>query len=216
MKLSAIQPLADSLLEQLRSACVRLEIAGSIRRQKPDPKDIEIVCIPSTGEYTVPVYEMFAAPAATVHQVNHLEDALMTLIAGGEWEFDPIVKRNGPRYKRLRHVTSGVCCDLFLTTSREWGYTFTIRTGPSDFSKALVTYAHRRTMFFNGNLLHKHAPVFDSNGEVKPCPAGERCLRIVETPEERDVFRALEMPWIEPSRRNANILYALTPRGVGH
>ncbi len=46
MNLSDIEPIAQSLLEQLRSSCVRIEIAGSIRRRKADPRDIEIVVIP--------------------------------------------------------------------------------------------------------------------------------------------------------------------------
>lgn len=128
MKLEQIKSLAQSLLDQLSSACVRIEIAGSIRRGKADPKDIEIVCIPSMGEYTVPIYEMFTDQITMVHQINYLDDAIGTLLTNGEWEFDPVIKRNGPRYKRLRHVTSQVCCDLFITDRRRWGLIFAIRT----------------------------------------------------------------------------------------
>lgn len=211
MKLELIQPIAEDLLAQLSSACVRIEIAGSLRRRKPEPKDIELVAIPAIGHYAV--RDLFDH-VVEEHPINHLEEAVLTLLDLGQWEFDPEVRRNGPAYKRLRHVPTGVCTDLFITDARKWGYTFTVRTGPGDFSKALVTYAHRLTMFFNGSLLHKHAPVYDLDGKTKDCPAGDRCLRIVETPEERDVFAALGLSWIEPPRRNRNLFDATVPRGA--
>jgi DNA polymerase/3'-5' exonuclease PolX len=208
MQLETLQPLAQSLLEQLASACVRLEIAGSVRRGKADPHDLELVALPAIGEVTIP--NLFGEIVER-RTVNLLENALVALLQAEAWEFDPEVKRNGPKYKRLRHGASGLCCDLFITDRRRWGYTFTVRTGPGDFSKALVKCAHRRGMFFNDSLLHKHAPVFDEKGNAKPCPAGETCLKIVATPEERDVFAALEIPWIEPGKRTVNLLYAVRP-----
>ncbi len=211
MQLTDIQPIADSLVDQLRSACLRIEIAGSVRRGKPDPKDLELVAIPATGHYTV--QDLFET-VIEEHAVNHLDDALMTLYDLGEWELDPVLRRNGTHYKRLSHVATGICCDLYITDARRWGIIATIRTGPGDFSKALVNYAHRKALFIQDGLLHQHAPEYDLRGDVKLCPAGERCRCIAETPEERDVFASLGLPWIEPIRRSANLLYASVPRGM--
>jgi len=209
MKLELLQPIAQTLIDQLSSACVRIEIAGGVRRGKAEPHDLELVALPATGEYTVP--NLFGEIIER-HTINLLEDALVTLLQAGAWDFDPDVKRNGPKYKRLRHVATGACCDLFITDRRRWGYTFTVRTGPKDFSKALVKHAHRRGMFFKDGLLHQHAPSFDEHGDVKPCLAGEKCLKIIETPEERDVFDALGLPWIDPGKRDrVNLLYAVRP-----
>jgi DNA polymerase/3'-5' exonuclease PolX len=214
MKLAQAQPIAQALLDQLSSACVRIEIKGSIVRRKADVDDIDLVCLPSIGTYTVPVYEMFTPAPATVHQVNHLEDAIVSLVAGGEWEFDSVVKRNGPRLKRLRHVATHLPADIAIVDARRWGCLATIRTGDKDFSKGLVKYAHRQAMFVQDGLLHKHAPEFDANGDVTDCPAGDRCLRIVATPEEIDLFNALGFPWVEPEKRNANLFSAAVPRGA--
>lgn len=213
MKLELIQPVAQSLLDQLSSACVRIEIAGSVRRQKPDPKDLELVAIPAIGHYSIT--DLFGT-VVEEHAINHLEDALGTLYDLGVWQLDPVLKKNGPAQKRLLHLPGGLCCDLFITDRRRWGAIFAIRTGPSDFSKALVSYAHRRAMFIKHGLLHGHAPVFkrDGSGDVEECPQGEACPRIVETPEERDVFTALGLPWIEPARRSANLFYASVPRSA--
>ncbi len=210
MQLIDIQNIADALVEQLRSACLRIEIAGSVRRCKPDPADIDLVTIPATGHYAV--QDLFGT-VVEEHVVNHLDDALSTLYDIGEWELDPVLRRNGPHSKRLHHLPSGVCCDLAITDARRWGIIYLIRTGPGKFSEALVSYAHRQNSFVQEGLLHHHAPEYNGHGEVKPCIAGERCLRIVDTPEEMDVFHALGLPWIEPGRRSANLLYASVPRG---
>lgn len=50
MKLSQAQNLASKIVDSMRDACTRVEIAGSIRRCKPECRDIEIVAIPKLGE----------------------------------------------------------------------------------------------------------------------------------------------------------------------
>lgn len=211
MQLTTATTIAQDIMLQLSSACVRIEIAGSIRRGKPDVGDIELVAIPDRGTYEVK--DMFDQVVER-HHVNHLEDAIDSLLAGGAWAFDTDVKRNGPKYKRLRHVATGLCCDLFITDQRRWGYTFTVRTGPGDFSKALVSRALIRRMFFKDGLLHNHPPVYeDRNGqrEVKPCESGERCLRIMPTLEEADVFAALGLAYIEPRDRTLSAIMRPLP-----
>ena len=46
MTLAYARDLAEALVELLRPACQRIEIAGSIRRGKARPNDIEIVAVP--------------------------------------------------------------------------------------------------------------------------------------------------------------------------
>lgn len=195
--------LARELLAQLAPACDRIQIAGSVRRQKPEPHDIELCCIPSRGVYEV--CDMFGLVSETI-QINRLDDLLTTLIhPGGAWQYDTETPRNGEKYKRLRHTASGICCDLFITDARRWGYTFTVRTGPAEFSHALVTRALNHQMFFRDGLLHAHAPEFEmkqGKREVKPCPLGEACPQIIATPDEPALFAALGLDYIEPAQRS--------------
>jgi DNA polymerase (family 10) len=46
MILSAAQILAEKIATELQPFCSRLEIAGSIRRRRPEVRDIDLVCIP--------------------------------------------------------------------------------------------------------------------------------------------------------------------------
>lgn len=48
MKLAEAQAIAERVRAELAPFCVRCEIAGSIRRKRPEPRDLEIVCVPKT------------------------------------------------------------------------------------------------------------------------------------------------------------------------
>lgn len=198
MKLDDAYEIARSLVNDLVSVCDRITIAGSIRRGVPEVKDIEIVAVPRV---TVDVVQdMFGHEIDSfeiLHLENHLGD-LFDLELGWNWEIDPDQPKNGPRQKRLRHKRTGICCDFFLTTDRGWGGCLAIRTGPWEFSKALVTIARRqRKHVADGYLIHQHTK--PKNG----CSKGPACPLIIPTPEEADFFAALGLPWIEPSERMA-------------
>jgi len=198
MKRAMALSIAQNLVEEISPVCDRIQIAGSLRREKHEVKDIEIVAIPAMGE--THVIDMFG---------NILEskkcstlDTLLDFNLGQEafaWEKDEELKRWGPRYKRLRHRETGICCDLFFTTERGWGGCLAIRTGPWDFSRALVTLARRQGKHVaDGYLIHHHP---------KPkcgCSKGAGCPLIVPTPEEADFFAEIDLPWIEPVERAAS------------
>jgi DNA polymerase/3'-5' exonuclease PolX len=198
--LNEMYRLGMELVEALSPGCVRIALAGSVRREKPSPNDIEVVCIPSIETFTI--NDMFGEEVERV-TANRLDDALeQTMGEYGPWVMDDVTKRNGEKYKRLRTVGGVGGADVFITDARRWGYTYTVRTGPGEFSKAIVTRAHQLGMFFSGSLLHQHKPLRDELGNVLPCARGERCRQIIETPEEVDVFTALDLPYILPQKRS--------------
>lgn len=47
MELEQAQKIADEVLRRLSPYCSRVEVAGSVRRRKPYPRDIDLVLIPS-------------------------------------------------------------------------------------------------------------------------------------------------------------------------
>ena len=199
MKLDEGWRLAVGLRLALEPGCDRIEIAGSVRRGKPEVHDLEIVASPKT-EF-VATGNLFGEMSEL--EVDHFEPTLRDVIENGPWEFDPVLKRNGPRYKRLRHARTGVSCDLFLVTPAGWGGAMAIRTGPAEFSQALVILALRQGKHVaDGYLLHGH-PKLDV-----PCPKGSSCRLIVPTLTEESFFEALGLPWCEPQKRSAEWLWA--------
>ena len=55
MNLTTANRIAGQVVDLLRPHCHRIEIAGSIRRRKPEPSDIEIVVLPKP--YDVGLFE---------------------------------------------------------------------------------------------------------------------------------------------------------------
>ena len=207
--MTSLLSLANELLSALAPGCERIEVAGSLRRGSPTPKDIELVAIPKTVFIPNLFNEQNESEAVNTWKYVHvynLNYALDDLILEGAWQYDPQTKRNGEKYKRLRHTSERnhagalVACDLFIVNPRTWGIQFAIRTGPQAFSKALVIRAHKCGMFVDGGLLHWHRRLYKEDAG-QPCSKGAACPLIIETPEEADFFRALDLPYCEPQQR---------------
>lgn len=165
--------IAEHLVSKLQPGCERILIAGSLRRRKPEVGDIELVATPKLTT----ALDMFGEPIAGMER-SGLDDQLAMLATEG-------YTKNGAKYKQFTY--HGASVDLFIASPETWGCVATIRTGSADFTHWLVS--PRRSgggcpshlKFNEGRLL--------SGGAVHP------------TPEEADVFAALEQRWVEPVDR---------------
>lgn len=166
--------LADQVIINLRRACQRIEIAGSLRRLKPEVGDIEILAVPH-------------CPADLFGQAQFDSSAVDTILrrmaADRGWK----ITRNGPRFKQVE--LGPITLDLFLCTAPEWGSQFVIRTGPADYSHWLVT-PRRYGGAMPGHLRQKDGRLWSGDTPL-------------ETPEEADFYQALGLPWVEPENRQA-------------
>ena len=185
LPLAEAQHIAGQIYGQLDPSCERLAIAGSIRRRKPDIGDIELVAIPRMIEEPSDLW-------GGVRQESLLARAL------AREEAEQVLERisGGERYVKLRHVRSGLQVDLFITTPEQWGLILLIRTGPADYSQWLVTEARRLGMHTGGGSLRKGL-----RDHSLPATAVCTC-EVIPTPEERDVYTALALPYVEPSDRH--------------
>lgn len=117
--------VAEMVVERLRPATHRIEIAGSLRRHKPMVSDIEIVAIPRLDT------NLLGEPL----EVGDVD----RLLAG--WPIE--LTKNGPKYKQFSFAGSTgqtYTVDLFLQPDpRTWAVNFMIRTGSAEFSKRMLT-----------------------------------------------------------------------------
>ena len=111
---------ARDLQKILTPYCDRIQVAGSIRRQKENIGDIEMVVIQK------PSLDLFGELVISAEPVKS------ALLAAGY-----ILKLGGNKY--LKCLAGNVQCDIFITTPEQWGVIYTIRTGSADFSHRLVT-----------------------------------------------------------------------------
>ena len=173
---------AHALSDLLCHACERWEIAGSVRRNKPEVGDVEHVILPTFGD--VPGGDLFASPQT----VNLLWHRLDQLVAAGTVAKALIngSPRWGERYRRV--IFQGIAHDLFAADADNWGSVLAIRTGPAEFSKGLVVGLRR-----NGYR--------NQDGYVWTCtPEGEPIERVA-CPDERTFFALAGAAWVEPEDR---------------
>jgi DNA polymerase/3'-5' exonuclease PolX len=113
--------IADGMVERLSGYCDRIEVAGSVRRKKPEVHDIEIVAIPKAID----------------------EPNMFDAVGKREFPSDLFLPyrmiKNGSRYKQME-LPEGINLDLFIVLPpAQLGVILTIRTGPADFSHKIVT-----------------------------------------------------------------------------
>lgn len=114
---------AQHIIDLLGAHCERIEIAGSIRRGKPDPKDAELVAIPKSS--------LLAHMDALVER-GELGKAL--------YPHGNQATRNrwGNSYRGLQ--VGDVKVELFLATPETWGYIYWLRTGPGDANQWVMQF----------------------------------------------------------------------------
>lgn len=142
------EKIAADIVGRLRQYCKRIEIAGSVRRRKPEVGDIEIVAIP------LPTVDLFGVEMYEPHQLDEVD-----------WsDFGRLVK-NGHKYKQIE---MGRCnLDLFIVTPpAQWGVQFIIRTGSAEFSHRLVT-AKQYGGMMPGYLKVKDGAIWSNNHIVE-------------------------------------------------
>ena len=171
--LADAQRIANRFVRLFGPACDRIEIAGSVRRRKESVGDIEIVCIPESQ------VDLWGYPATFL-----FEPFIDRLV-----QDDVIVRgdKNGAKYKTLYLIGDDIKIDLFITAPEQWGANFTIRTGPKEFSRKIVTPRQ------HGGLMPSHLKFKELRWWDGADP--------LDTPEERDVFAALGIEWREPWER---------------
>jgi hypothetical protein len=235
---------ADHIAELIGPHVERVEVAGSIRRGRPDVKDIELVV---QRKETSGMDGLFADDADDGDPLLSWARSQKAVqwVKTGTSTFEPTPPRAGARYMRgvlwgrrpdmcastigsrcpdcvgsgvvrvalaagglkkahgADGVTESTCArcngwryllarklDIFIATRSNWGMVMAIRTGPADFSKALVTYARRVG--------------------YEAAEGGLRRVRLdgppqkedwVNAPDEATVFRTLNIEWVDPGRR---------------
>lgn len=185
--------VAESLAAHFGSVCERIEIAGSIRRLKPEVKDIELLAVPDLTPPPRPKLE-FGKPLPIVYKT-----ALDQLIAQMEADHAIIMEKGGDRYKKFYLKPFSISVDLFLVhPPATWGVQKVIRTGPYDFSHWVVTRRRHGGALPNGYRVQDGA-VWEGERHVRDL-VGQT---LIGFEEEKDFLEFLGLGWIEPQDRVA-------------
>lgn len=181
-KLTEMQKKADEIVELITPYCDKVEVAGSIRRQKTEVSDIEIIYIPKYDEDL---------------RLGLFNDKPQMLSSNFR-----IYLQTAPDFKRrlnkLGHTTFGgkiqlmfyknkYPVDFFATTQEGWAITKLLRTGSKEFNIFIINEA----------LLNGYKISVENN-----------CLEKLDTKEfiypktELEIFEILGLDYLEPEQRN--------------
>jgi|SRR3990167_7667591 len=144
MKLSEAKVIADKYVEMLKPFCKRIEIAGSIRREKPEVGDIEIVCIRNTK-----YLRSFCNAVDTLRKVKGTPLGNYT----------------------QRILPEGIKLDLFMCYEVNWGLIYAIRTGSADYSHNVLATGWVKAGYNSDDGMlfkdHRHIPVYEEEDLFK-------------------------------------------------
>lgn len=121
MKLEEAKVLANELVEYFNHVCSKVEVVGSILRNKQDPKDIDIILIPK--------------PIVFQMAVNHLHGIT--------------IKREGE--KLISFDYKGQSVDLYICTPKIYEVIRLIRTGSTLHNIKLCTIAKNKGWSLKAN-----------------------------------------------------------------
>ena len=117
--------IAARLTSIIRPYCDAVVVAGSIRRRRPQVKDIDLVVIP-----------------------NSLSGLAMALLKRGEILTK---KRLDSKTKIIKAHFEGVPVDIYLADKETWATILLIRTGSADHNKRLAMKAKRLDLHLKAN-----------------------------------------------------------------
>lgn len=191
MNLPSARFLANRIRDELAPFCDRIEIAGSIRRQRPTVNDIDIVCLPRGAQGKHDVIERCqhharCSKTGEQYRVFTLENGLQLDL----WLAHPAE----------RDIFDHEAPDNFATL-------LVCRTGSKEFNVMLARRARELSLHWNPHAglmkLTGHAFI-DGRG-----PDGRRlgaCVPVgsyIPTDTEEDFFRALSLEYVKPEDREA-------------
>lgn len=174
MTLSHAQKNAEGLLAWLTPFARRIEVAGSIRRRRPAPNDIDLVINPNTRTHTDLLGDVCGVEnLAQAEIVRRAQAEGWTITRGAD---------DGGAYLCL--LAGKVQVDVWFTDEERFGTVLLCRTGSKDHNIWLAGRAKLR-----GGHWHPHTGL-DLRGRV-------------HARTEAEIYEALDLPFIDPVQRES-------------
>lgn len=199
MNLSEAQNIAVDICYKLQPHCDKINIVGSIRRKKPDVKDIEICVLPKLIDLNEGELDLFGQKLSPNFAVND--------------NFETVVKSLGKiengspngRYCKIV-LPQGINLDLFIPEPADYYRQYAVRTGSAEYSFKVIATAWRRLGWVVSDLgLRLEKDCIENkqlDGKSKwTCMRNKSNAPPVWRSEEH-FFEWLQVPFVKPEFRN--------------
>jgi DNA polymerase/3'-5' exonuclease PolX len=182
--LDKARAFAKSIVAHLEDVCERVEVVGSVRRQRARVHDIDILVLPKLVKRPAD-NNLFESV-----EVSLVDERLEKLVKDGKLTYG---SRGAPspgwRMRQYVGRTSGVPIDFYSSTPASWWTDLLIRTGSRDHNVFMTSRARSK-----GFVLH--ADVRGLEGPNGP---------LLELTCEEDVFRYLDLRFVPPQAREMGL-----------
>lgn len=195
MRLIQAHEIASNIGKRIQPFVDKWHIAGSIRREKLDVKDIEIVCQPRYFESQVGLFD--ASDATVVISQNYVEvvKSLGKVIKG---------KPEG-RYMQIE-LPQRINLDLFMPNPADYFRQYAIRTGSADYAHKTIAAGWLKKGWCGSD--HGLRRIVDCREEIDPISNKRKWICINQNGErppawqsEQEFFDWIGVLWIMPKLR---------------
>lgn len=176
IELATAQKIAAEVAIHLGTAMSRIEIAGSVRREKAIVGDIELVAVPCQRNKLAQL-------------IGDIGQSIKPGIPG----VIPWPVKQDAKYLRVR-LNEEINLDLFLATPENFGGLFLMRTGSGSDEKGNPFNGFTPGIFSRWKKLSGGGRMTNA---MPTMPTGEQ----LEVREEQDFFDLLEMDFVPPAER---------------
>jgi DNA polymerase/3'-5' exonuclease PolX len=193
MKLMDARKIAVDTCYILQPFCDKINIAGSIRRQRPQVKDIEIVCLPKTYEEK----DLFGEVVA----MRRSEEFKVLAMQLGK------VLKGKPSGRMVQiELKEGIKLDLFIPQAHDYYRQYAIRTGSSQYSQLMIAFAWKKMGWCGTDdglrKIHECEEMkLPENKSKWICKSEKPTLPPVWESEE-SFFSWLDVPYLHPIKRS--------------
>lgn len=192
MKLAEAKYIADMVVSKLFPYCDKILVAGSIRREKSEVKDIEIICQPKLDE----IKDLFGK---VITAFRSPEFVLQVRQLGS------IIKGNPRDGRYVQIVLDSIMLDLFIPDTKDFWRQYAIRTGSSEYSHWVLALGWNRIGWVgtkDGLRRSDECTFKESDGKkIYICHKSNPTLPPVWESEE-DFFKWINVPYLQPKDRN--------------
>ena len=191
--LSACQKIAVEICYKLQPFCEKINIAGSVRRNKQEPKDIEIICIPKKEV----LKDMFGWDEGVIVDLQFQKEV--------EQLGETIKGKPDGKYMQIK-LPQGIILDLFMPDDFDYYRQYAIRTGSADYSFKVIANGWKKKGWCGSDKgLRKISDCVETktpDGKSKwKCVKANAELPPVWQSEEQ-FFEWLGIKYLPPNRRN--------------
>jgi len=182
-KLAEMQKIADEVIETIAPFCEKVEIAGSIRRQKPTVSDIEIIYIPKYKEES-----KFSLFNDNKPKLDNMLRNFVNINPNFTKRLNKLGFSTFGRKIQLMLYKNKYPVDLFVANRENWAVTKLIRTGSKEFNIFLLNEAP-----LNGFEISLE------KGYLKYI----KSEKLIYPQSEQEIFAILGIDYLPPEQRNA-------------